>query len=173
MLSNRFFGLGYDESHVAVWSNNTQGSSPCVWDRAQGWWAVALIDLLDYVPLSQTALRKDILTYIQELAPALVKAADPATGVWWMVLSSPGAAGNYFESSASSMFTFFLLKVRLFVAHGMLIFAQTVRTGDAIGLYPDKCLLASREEGVSVYLEELDCGKSRQNAQHDADRLCR
>ena len=87
-----------------------------MWGRAQGWWAVALIDLMDYVPLSQTALRKDILKYIQELAPALVKAADPATGVWWMVLSSPRVAGNYLESSASSMFTFFLLKVRSFIA---------------------------------------------------------
>jgi unsaturated rhamnogalacturonyl hydrolase len=43
------------------------------------------------------------------MADAIVDNQDES-GLWWQVLDRPGDAGNYLEASASSMFTYFLLK---------------------------------------------------------------
>ncbi|TDL21935.1 glycosyl hydrolase, partial [Rickenella mellea] len=100
---------GYDESKKAVWADNTTGHSPCVWDRAMGWFSMALVDVLDYFPQTHPG-RAQLIGYLQSLAPALKAAADPKTGAWWLVISSPGRAGNYFESSGAAMYVFSLLK---------------------------------------------------------------
>jgi rhamnogalacturonyl hydrolase YesR len=49
---------------------------------------------------------------VQELADALVKHQDPASGVWWQITDMPHQRGNYLESSASSMFVYFLAKAQ-------------------------------------------------------------
>lgn len=104
---------GYDYSKVAVWANPTTGASPEVWDRALGWWSMALVDILDYFPKSHPGY-STILGYYKQLAPALKNAVDPSTGAWWLVMSKPGKKGNYIESSAGAMFVYALLKgVRL------------------------------------------------------------
>jgi len=100
---------GYDESKTAVWANNITGASPEVWDRAMGWYSMALVDLLDYIPSSHPGYAT-ILSAYQELAPALVRAVDPASHAWWLVISEPGRAKNYIESSGSSMFVYSILK---------------------------------------------------------------
>ncbi|KAF7292937.1 Cell wall glycosyl hydrolase [Mycena indigotica] len=105
---------GYDYSHTAVWANADRGHSPEVWDRALGWYMMALVDTIELAPPSSGALRTTLLKILQTLAPPLRDAADPKTGVWWLVMTQPGRAGNYFESSGSMMFVYSLLKaVRL------------------------------------------------------------
>lgn len=37
---------GYDESKMAVWADSATGHSPCVWDRALGWFSMALVDVV-------------------------------------------------------------------------------------------------------------------------------
>ena len=105
---------GYDYSHVQDWASPDRGHSPEVWDRALGWYFMALVDVLQIAPPEQTALKKTLKSILADLAPNLVKAADPETGVWWLVMTWPGRAGNYLESSAGSMFIYALLRaVRL------------------------------------------------------------
>ena len=41
---------GWDESRVQQWSNDQTGLSQCFWGRAVGWYAMALIDVLDHFP---------------------------------------------------------------------------------------------------------------------------
>ncbi|HYF67456.1 MAG TPA: glycoside hydrolase family 88 protein, partial [Ohtaekwangia sp.] len=43
-------------------------------------------------------------------AQAIAKSQDKRSGVWYQVLDQPERQGNYLESSASSMFTYFLVK---------------------------------------------------------------
>jgi unsaturated rhamnogalacturonyl hydrolase len=75
---------------------------------------MALVDVLDYVPAGDEKHKKPLLDIITELAPALVKYQDSATGTWWQVMDKPDAVGNYRESSASAMFSYFFSKaVRL------------------------------------------------------------
>ncbi|RDB26662.1 Unsaturated rhamnogalacturonyl hydrolase YteR [Hypsizygus marmoreus] len=38
---------GYDYSHTAVWASTDRGHCPEIWDRALGWYAMALVDILD------------------------------------------------------------------------------------------------------------------------------
>ncbi|KAF9465919.1 glycoside hydrolase family 105 protein [Collybia nuda] len=104
---------GYDYSHTAVWASTDRGHSPEIWDRALGWYTMALVDVLEIFPTTNSGY-KSILSILQALAPKIRDAADPTTGVWWLVMTQPGRAKNYFESSGSAMFVYSLLKgVRL------------------------------------------------------------
>jgi rhamnogalacturonyl hydrolase YesR len=104
---------GYDYSHSMSWASSDRGHSPEIWDRALGWYMMALVDTLDVFPTSHSG-RQQLLIILQTLAPRVVAAADATSGVWWLVISQPGRAGNYFESSGAAMFIYSLLKaVRL------------------------------------------------------------
>ncbi|KAJ6551378.1 glycoside hydrolase family 105 protein [Mycena capillaripes] len=105
---------GYDFSHTAVWASPDRGHSPEVWDRALGWYAMALVDVIEMAPATSGQLKPTLLHILNVLAPKIRDAADPTTGVWWLVLTQPGRAQNYFESSGAMMYIYALLKgVRL------------------------------------------------------------
>lgn len=99
---------GWDESREQRWSNPETGRSPHAWGRAMGWFAMALVDMLDYIPTNHPK-RQEIIKIHQKMADAIVKSQDES-GLWWQVLDRPGDEGNYLEGSVSSMFTYFLLK---------------------------------------------------------------
>ena len=80
-----------------------------VWARGLGWYAMALVDILDVIPPEKTELRAPILAIIPELAESLVQYQD-ATGVWFQIVDMPDKPGNYREASSSAMFTYFLAK---------------------------------------------------------------
>lgn len=100
---------GYDYSHTQVWASPDRGHSPEVWDRAMGWYMMALVDILEIMPTSNPG-HASLLTLLQTLAPRVRDAADSNSGVWWLVMTQPGRALNYFESSAAAMFVYSLLK---------------------------------------------------------------
>ncbi|KAJ6504142.1 Six-hairpin glycosidase [Mycena vitilis] len=105
---------GYDFSHTAVWASPDRGHSPQVWDRALGWYAMALVDVIEMAPPASGQLKPTLLRILNVLAPKIRDAADPASGVWWLVLTQPGRSKNYFESSGAAMYIYALLKaVRL------------------------------------------------------------
>lgn len=99
---------GYDESREQPWANKATGNSPNFWGRALGWYAMALVDVLDNFPKAHPE-RNKFITYLQRLAPVLVKYQD-ASGCWWQILDKANAKGNYLEASASCMFTYTLAK---------------------------------------------------------------
>ncbi|KAL2848402.1 Six-hairpin glycosidase-like protein [Aspergillus pseudoustus] len=98
---------GFDESKTAVWADPVTGASPLVWNRAVGWYFVSLIEVLDIYPKHLDGYKR-LLGYYKRLAKALLKAQDPETDGWYLVLSKQyiGDEGNYFESSAAAMFTY-------------------------------------------------------------------
>jgi rhamnogalacturonyl hydrolase YesR len=101
---------GYDESKTAVWADPVTGAAPLVWDRADGWYFMTLLEAIQLFPTSHPGHDK-LVTYFQTLAAGLKQAQDE-TGGWWLVMSEPypGKTGNYIESSASAMFTYGWLK---------------------------------------------------------------
>jgi unsaturated rhamnogalacturonyl hydrolase len=105
----KLFYHAWDESKQQQWANQVTGQSPEFWGRSMGWFAMALVDILDYVP-SDHPSRKDILEVVQKTAEGIVKYQDEQTGVWWQILNKPEVEGNYREASCSSMFSYFLLK---------------------------------------------------------------
>lgn len=100
---------GWDESKEQDWANKETGCSANFWSRSIGWYAAALVDVLDYMP-EQFEGRDSILTLIDTLAKGIAKYQDPETGVWWQVTDQGNRKGNYLESSASSLFVYFLCK---------------------------------------------------------------
>jgi len=100
---------GYDDARQQKWADPQTGKSPAFWGRAMGWYAMGLVETLDFVPMDHPR-RGELIAILQRLVDAIVKVQDPKTGVWWQVLDQSGRERNYPESSASSMFTFVLLK---------------------------------------------------------------
>jgi unsaturated rhamnogalacturonyl hydrolase len=100
---------GWDESRTQAWADPVTGQSPCFWGRGMGWYAMAIVDVLDFLP-SQNENRDTIIGVFQRLAKAIADYQDPVKKVWWQVLDRGGDVNNYTESSASCMFVYALAK---------------------------------------------------------------
>lgn len=100
---------GWDESRQQAWANKTTGDSPNFWGRAMGWYAMALVDALDYFP-ADNPYRDSLTGILQRLATAVAKYQDPASGCWYQVLDKGDSTGNYLEASASCMFVYSIAK---------------------------------------------------------------
>ena len=100
---------GWDESKAQKWADPVTGCSPNYWGRAMGWYAMALVDVLDFIP-SEHPGRVVILEILNQVTEGLKKYQDPKTGLWYQVLDQGTREGNYLEATASSMFTYALLK---------------------------------------------------------------
>jgi unsaturated rhamnogalacturonyl hydrolase len=103
------FYHGWDETRTQLWADSTTGLSKNFWGRAVGWYAMALVDVLEFIP-AQHPGREPVQQILQDLARAVAAVQDPVTGLWWQILDQPSRAGNYLETSASSMFVYALAK---------------------------------------------------------------
>lgn len=96
-----------DESRTQAWADAATGRSRSFWARAIGWYAMALVDVLDI--LKDDAQRKVVISILRETAEAIVRVQDQS-GLWWQVMDQAERAGNYLEQSASCMFADALAK---------------------------------------------------------------
>jgi unsaturated rhamnogalacturonyl hydrolase len=108
------FYHAWDESRRQDWANPRTGNSPCFWGRGMGWYAMALVDILDILPESHPG-RSSLVKILQRLSASLLQFQDPATGMWYQVIDMADRAGNYRESSVSAMLVY--------------VFARAVRKG--------------------------------------------
>ncbi len=100
---------GWDESKQQKWANKETGLSPHVWGRAMGWYAIALVDTLDYFPKNHPR-RAELIAILQREAQAIEKYQDKKTGVWYDIIDLPKRPKNYIESSCSAMFVYAIAK---------------------------------------------------------------
>ena len=103
------FRHAWDESHSMFWADPQTGLSAHAWGRAEGWFAMALVDVLELMP-ADVPQREHLVQIVRHLAETLPLWADSASGMWYQVLDSPDREGNYLESSCSIMFTYMYLK---------------------------------------------------------------
>jgi unsaturated rhamnogalacturonyl hydrolase len=96
---------GWDERRQQKWANPLTGRSPQFWGRAMGWYAMALVDVLDLLPAAHTS-RQALTGILQRLSKALLRYQDPVNGLWYQVVDQAGRSGNYHESSVSAMLAF-------------------------------------------------------------------
>ena len=99
----------WDESKSQRWCNPETGQSRNFWGRAMGWYMMALVDVLEYLPADYWS-RDTLNSILNTTADALLKFRDPETGLWYQVLDKQGVEGNYLEASCSSMFTYAFAK---------------------------------------------------------------
>jgi unsaturated rhamnogalacturonyl hydrolase len=99
----------WDESHQQKWCNPTTGQSQYPWSRAMGWYVMAILDILDYLPADHPD-RDDLISILQKSCDALLKVRDPKSGIWYQVLNQGGREGNYLEGSGSAMYIYVYAK---------------------------------------------------------------
>ena len=99
----------YDETRKTFWADKETGLSQHCWGRAQGWYTMALVEILEAIP-TDYARRGELLELLQKDFDAILKWQDKNTGLWYQVMDSPEREGNYLESTCSSMFAYSLLK---------------------------------------------------------------
>jgi unsaturated rhamnogalacturonyl hydrolase len=100
---------GWDESRKEEWADPSTGCSKSFWGRAMGWYAMALVDTLDFMP-DKHPKREDIINILKRFSKAVVNYQDSRTGLWHQVVDQGERKGNYLEASASSMFVYALAK---------------------------------------------------------------
>jgi unsaturated rhamnogalacturonyl hydrolase len=107
---------GWDPSLKMDWVDKESGLSPEFWGRSMGWYAMAVVDVLERMPAADPQ-RLALEDVAQRLLTTIVHYQDPASGLWWQVLDKGGQQGNYLEASVSCMFVYAMAKgVRLGVA---------------------------------------------------------
>ncbi|VBB48427.1 Unsaturated rhamnogalacturonyl hydrolase YteR [uncultured Paludibacter sp.] len=100
---------GWEESRQQRWSDPITGRSPNFWSRSIGWYMMALVDVLDFLPENHPK-RTDIIRILNDLSKSLEKYQDKKTGMWYQVTDKGGKEGNYLESSGSIMFIYAWVK---------------------------------------------------------------
>jgi unsaturated rhamnogalacturonyl hydrolase len=98
-----------NDLHIHQWDGQAMKQSCCEWCRAEGWYEMALLIVLDFTPTTHknyTAL----VAIAQRLAKGLAAAQDSATGRWWQVMDKASDNGNWLETSCTAMHAYFLSK---------------------------------------------------------------
>jgi unsaturated rhamnogalacturonyl hydrolase len=102
----------------SFWANQTEpflGCSKEFWGRGVGWYAAALVDVIEIMPTNYER-RKELVEIFRQVAAGIKRWQDPTSGCWYQLLRYDGSfksdkgKSNYLEASASSMFTYALLK---------------------------------------------------------------
>ena len=100
---NGLYRHACDVSRKERWADPVTGQSKHSWGRAMGWYAMAFVDALDFIPKHEAG-RDSMLVILNNIATQVKRIQDPKTGLWYQVLDKSGEKGNYLESSCSTMF---------------------------------------------------------------------
>ena len=98
---------------ITDWSKDTTPTSyhsGAFWGRANAWYMLALVDVLELMPTSNTNY-STLKGYLEKLATSIASYQNE-DGTWYQVLDQKDNAleGNYEESSCSALFTAAYLK---------------------------------------------------------------
>lgn len=107
--ANGLYRHAWDESREMEWSDKVTGQAPHVWGRALGWYCMALVDVLEFLP-ADYAGRDSLTSILVPLAGNLRKIQDAKTGAWYQVLDQGNREGNYLETSCTAMFAYTFMK---------------------------------------------------------------
>ncbi|MCH4179831.1 MAG: glycoside hydrolase family 88 protein [Atopobiaceae bacterium] len=104
----------YDSSRSDFWCDPVTGLSTNFWLRAEGWFAMALVDTWEIMPPSMSAERDELRSMFKDLIDSMLPYQDAETGMWHQVINMPKCKPNYLETSGSAIFANAIMKgVRL------------------------------------------------------------
>ena len=99
----------WDDSKEMNWADRDTGLSPEFWGRAIGWYAVAIMDILDYIPFTHPR-RSEFISAGLDIVNSLIRFQDEKTGLWYQVVDKGDREGNWLETSCSSLYTYAIAK---------------------------------------------------------------
>ncbi len=98
----------WDESRTQRWADKRTGQSSTHWGRSMGWYMMAVVDVLDFVP-EKHPRRKELITIIRKMADVL-PAYRGADGLWYQVVDQVKRQGNYPEPSVNAQLLYAVAK---------------------------------------------------------------
>ncbi len=125
----------WDESHEQFWCDKATGQSAHSWGRAMGWFAMALVETLEFMPTDEPG-RDSLLNILDNVVTQIERYQDSKSGQWYQVLDRSGDKGNYLESTVSAMFIYSLYK------------------GIRLGVIPER-YMAVAEKGYEGFLKRF------------------
>jgi unsaturated rhamnogalacturonyl hydrolase len=99
----------YDEDGSEEWADNADHRSHCFWGRSMGWFGMAIVDILDYIPANHSK-HAQLVQILANLIDGLAQFQDKETGLWYQLVDQPDNADNWLETSCSCMYTYFTAK---------------------------------------------------------------
>ena len=103
---------GQDTDYSQSWANSKTGNSPEIWTRANGWFAMALVDCLDYYWPTDNALREDLITWLNDLLESSCSYLT-SNGVFRQLIvrdATYSGYTNYEEESGTAQFAYAMIK---------------------------------------------------------------
>ncbi|GAC14467.1 unsaturated rhamnogalacturonyl hydrolase [Aliiglaciecola lipolytica E3] len=141
---------GWDESREQRWADKETGLSMHHWSRALGWYAMAIVDVLEITP-AQNAKHQWLSERFKNFVDHVVKYQDE-TGNWYQVTDLGDREGNYLEGSSTAMLTYAIAK------------------GVNLGVLPES-YRATAEKGFAGMLDQL-VSVSPENNLVNLDQVC-
>lgn len=114
-----YHGLDGSSTNQKSWATNEQRSQS-FWLRGQAWYAMAMVDVIEYMPEGEQ--KNNMINWFKEYMEAVVRWQDSETGMWRQVVdqgnktatltvgSNTYTYDNYFETSGSSGMAYALMK---------------------------------------------------------------
>ena len=99
----------WDDSKMEDWADKKTGLSQMFWGRAIGWYAVAIMDILDYLP-QEHPRRQQFVSAALDIINALLRFQDEQSGLWFQVVDKGNNPDNWLETSCSCLYTYAIAK---------------------------------------------------------------
>jgi unsaturated rhamnogalacturonyl hydrolase len=97
----------YNQDKDTSWADPVTGQSPMSWCRAMGWFGMATIEVLEFLPATHPR-RQALIDILKFLAVGWEANQDKASGRWFQVVNMGDRSDNWTETSCSSMYTYVL-----------------------------------------------------------------
>lgn len=104
----RLYYHGCDCSKKAFWADKETGCSKNFWLRSIGWFCISLIDIIEFI--DDENAKSELEKIFAEAVEGISQYADKDTAMYYQVVDKGGEAGNYLETSGSSMIAYAMMK---------------------------------------------------------------
>ncbi|MBP5499245.1 MAG: glycoside hydrolase family 88 protein, partial [Bacteroidales bacterium] len=89
--ANGLYRHAWDEKREQKWADPETGQAPHVWGRALGWYTMAMVDVLGFLPADYSG-RDSIISLLQPLCEKLLTYQQPSMA-WQQVIDQTGREG--------------------------------------------------------------------------------
>ena len=99
----------WDEARKQPWADKKTGQSPHTWGRAMGWYAMALVDALEFIPKHEPG-REEVMDILDNVVTQIARWQDKESGLWYQVIDQPEREGNFPEASVTTQCMYAIAK---------------------------------------------------------------
>ncbi|MBP3361261.1 MAG: glycoside hydrolase family 88 protein [Clostridia bacterium] len=100
---------GWDAERKMYWANPDTGLSQEFWGRAMGWYAVAVLDILEFTPKNHPKYEA-MVSLERRVLQGVLSVQDKKSGMWYQVMDKGGCSDNWLETSCSALFAYAVAK---------------------------------------------------------------